>query len=75
MKNTRQTQRPHKPPQIRILRIKAGMSQAGLAKKVGLSRQAINQIEAGAMPRLIHALKISRVLNSDVETVFGDFIQ
>jgi len=51
------------------------MSQADLGKKVGLSRQTINQIEAGATPRLIHALKISRVFNSDVEAIFGDFIQ
>jgi len=75
MKNTRSVQRPHKPHKVRILRIEAGMSQADLGKKVGLSRQTINQIEAGATPRLIHALKISRVFNSDVEAIFGDFIQ
>lgn len=74
MKNTRPAQRPHKPHKIRILRIEAGMSQADLGRKVGLSRQAINQIEAGIMPRLAHALKISKVFNSNVEAVFGDFI-
>ena len=54
----------------------AGYSQEALAKKVGLSRQAINTIETGSgRPNLRNAMRISKVLRHSVEGLFGDTVE
>lgn len=54
----------------------AGYSQEALAKKVGLSRQAINMIETGSGgPSLRNAMRISKVLGRSVEDLFGDSVK
>ena len=58
--------------QLRQKRIEAGYSQEALGKKVQLSRQTINAIENGTMPRLNHAMRISKVLKKPTEILFGD---
>lgn len=48
------------------------MSQADLAKAIGVSRQTIIAIEQGHYsPSLERAFRISRVFNVGVEDVFG----
>lgn len=57
---------------IRTLRFHANeMTQAELAKKVGVTRQTINAIEAAKYsPSLELAFKISRVFDMGLEDVF-----
>lgn len=58
---------------LTLAREQAGLSQEDLGKRVGLSRQAINTIERGkGEPRLQHAMRIARVLNSSVEDLFDN---
>jgi molybdate-binding protein/DNA-binding XRE family transcriptional regulator len=53
-------------------RTRLGLSQAELAKTIGLSRQALSSIEAGrAMPRTDVALAIARALGTTVEALFS----
>ncbi len=58
---------------IRELRSRGdGMTQQGLAERVGVSRQTIVAIEkAKYSPTLELAFKIARVLDEPVERVFG----
>ena len=50
-----------------ILRV----TQAELAEKVGVSRQAINSIETGKyVPSTILAIKLARVFDKSVEDIF-----
>ncbi|KQS30629.1 hypothetical protein ASG33_09545 [Dyadobacter sp. Leaf189] len=47
------------------------MTQAELAERVGVSRQAINAIETGKfMPSALLAIKLARVLEKSVEDLF-----
>ena len=57
---------------IKVLRKSNGFTQEELAKRVGISRQAINAIENDRMsPNLIHAFKITNSLNQKyVDDVF-----
>jgi putative transcriptional regulator len=57
---------------IRTLRFNAGeMTQAELAKKVGVTRQTINAIEAAKYsPSLELAFKIADVFDKGLEEVF-----
>lgn len=57
---------------IKILRRASNLTQEELAKKVGVSRQAINAIENNRMsPNLVHAFKITKALNQEfIEDVF-----
>ncbi|MCE7060258.1 MULTISPECIES: helix-turn-helix transcriptional regulator [Dyadobacter] len=60
MKNTLRVERA-------ILRI----TQAELAEKVGVSRQAINSIETSKyVPSTILAIKLAQVFNKPVEEIF-----
>lgn len=52
-------------------RVQLGLSQSGLGKKCNLSRQTICGIENGTMPRVRHAIRISKVLGESVEDLFG----
>ncbi len=58
---------------LRRARLRAGLSQAELARRVGLSRPAYTNIEKGHKhPSLVTALRIARVLNRQVEELFSD---
>lgn len=56
---------------IRIERAVLHITQEELAKRVNVSRQTINTIEAGKyVPSTVLALKIARTFNKAVEEVF-----
>lgn len=56
---------------IRSLRTAAGMTQADLAERIGVTRQTIIAIEGGRYsPSLEVAFQIARVLDAGIETVF-----
>jgi putative molybdopterin biosynthesis protein len=58
---------------VRALRIARSITQAELARRAGLSRQALGAIEAGLyMPSVTVALNLARELGEPVETLFGD---
>ncbi|PER23524.1 helix-turn-helix transcriptional regulator [Bacillus cereus] len=49
----------------------AGMSQVILAKKVGITRQYLSEIEnRKKQPSVIIAVKIAKALNTKVEDIF-----
>lgn len=59
-------------PDLKQMRIGRGLSQSELAKRAGISRQALNAIEAGLyQPGVQAALKIARELGESVERLFG----
>lgn len=57
---------------VKLARIKAGLTQKELATLVGLSNVTIVKIERGNYDSLTRAtmIKIAKVLNSDVQTLF-----
>ena len=56
---------------IRVLRAEHNISQAELAKKVGVSRQTINAIENDKYdPSLTLAFQLSAPFNTTVEEIF-----
>lgn len=56
---------------LRVERAVRRMTQAELAERVGVSRQAINAIETGKfMPSALLAIKLARVLEKSVEDLF-----
>lgn len=58
---------------LRSARIKAGISQAELAGRVGVSRQALSAIESAVyQPGVSVALKLARELGRSVEELFGE---
>jgi len=58
---------------LRTARLRAGLSQAKLAERVGLSRAAYTNIEKGHRnPSLVTAVRIARVLEKHVEDLFTD---
>ncbi|MCB9537635.1 MAG: helix-turn-helix domain-containing protein [Myxococcales bacterium] len=57
---------------LRVRRAAAGLSQAELATRVGVSRQALNAIEAGRqVPSTVLALQLARALGCAVHDLFG----
>ena len=57
---------------IKELRLKKGLSQAELAKVIGVSRQTIISIEKGAcVPSTLLALKLSRLFGKTVNELFS----
>jgi len=57
---------------IRVQRAILDITQEALAKRVNVSRQTINTIEAGKyVPSTLLALKIAVVFNKTVEEVFS----
>ncbi len=60
------------PSPIRRLREAAGWTQAELARRVGLTRQAFCRMEGGAwLPNTAVALRLARELGTSVEDLFG----
>ncbi len=56
---------------LKIERAVYGLTQAELAKRVGVSRQTIHAIERGKYnPSVVLAIKIARVFKKPVEEIF-----
>lgn len=56
---------------LRVLRAEANWTQAELAERLGVSRQAVNALETGKhAPSLDLAFKISAVFGQTVEEIF-----
>jgi putative transcriptional regulator len=56
---------------IKVERAKKNLTQADLAEKIGISRQAVNSIETGKfVPSTVLALKMARVFETTVEVIF-----
>lgn len=56
---------------LKVARAKKDLTQAALAEKTGVSRQAINNIEKGNFnPSTLLALKMAQVLETPVEELF-----
>ena len=54
-----------------MLRARDGLTQADLAKKVGVRRETISFVENGEYnPSLLLAVRIARVFNMPVEEIF-----
>ncbi|MBW0144822.1 helix-turn-helix transcriptional regulator [Sphingomicrobium clamense] len=59
--------------QLRVLRAINGWSQAELAGRLDVSRQAVNAIETGKHdPSLPLAFKIARLFDKPIEEIFND---
>ena len=58
---------------LRVLRAEAGLSQAELAKLLGVSRQTINAVETDKYdPSLPLALRVAKIFGVNVDAVFLD---
>ncbi|MCM8557126.1 helix-turn-helix transcriptional regulator [Sphingomicrobium sediminis] len=58
---------------LKVLRAINGWSQAELAGRLDVSRQAVNAIETGKHdPSLPLAFKIARLFNKPIEEIFDD---
>ena len=58
---------------LRVLRAERGWSQADLAERLTVSRQAINAIETGKYTPSLHlAFKVARLFAMPIETIFSD---
>jgi putative transcriptional regulator len=58
---------------VRELRTARGLSQADLARALGVSRQTVNSIETGRyLPSLPLAMALARHFGTTVEEVFQD---
>ncbi|RHW74637.1 helix-turn-helix transcriptional regulator [Colwellia sp. RSH04] len=56
---------------LRVLRAEKGWSQADLAEKLGVSRQAINAIETGKhAPSLTLAFALADIFGQRIEELF-----
>jgi putative transcriptional regulator len=54
------------------IRAERGLTQAGLAELVGVSRKTINTVENGIfIPSTLLALKLARALGRPVEDIFS----
>lgn len=58
---------------LRVLRAERGWSQAELAARLDVSRQAVNAIETGKYdPSLPLAFKLARLFEQPIEQIFTD---
>ena len=58
---------------LRVLRAERNWSQAELAFRLDVSRQAVNAIETGKYdPSLPLAFKLARLFDMPIETIFTD---
>lgn len=57
--------------QLKAVRTQAGLTQADLAERVGVTRKTINTVENGVfIPSTVLALKLARALSTTVEGLF-----
>jgi len=70
---------PHRPPltavenRLKVLRAMRNWSQAELADRLDVSRQAVNAIETGKYdPSLPLAFKLARLFDMPIEEIFDD---
>ncbi|QIK63204.1 helix-turn-helix transcriptional regulator [Leucobacter viscericola] len=61
-------ERKHLASQVKGLRQSAGLKQQDLADLVGISRQALSNIERGATPQIENLRKIYEALGADLQT-------
>lgn len=60
---------------LKIIRAERGITQAELAKLIGVSRATINQIENGVViPNGDTMLMLSKKLNTPIEKIFTEFV-
>ncbi len=58
---------------LKVLRAERDWSQAELAGRLGVSRQAVNAVETGKYdPSLPLAFKLARVFATSIEEIFED---
>ena len=58
---------------LKVLRAERDWSQADLAGRLGVSRQAVNAVETGKYdPSLPLAFKLARVFGMSIEEIFED---
>ena len=58
---------------LRVLRAERGWSQAELAGRLSVSRQAVNAIETGKHdPSLPLAFRLARLFEMPIEEIFSD---
>lgn len=58
---------------MKLARVEAKLSQDGLAKQIGVSRQTINMIERGEYnPTLQLCIKICKALNRTLDELFWE---
>ena len=56
---------------LKAVRTEAGLTQAELAERVGVTRKTINTVENGIfIPSTVLALKLARALSTTVEGLF-----
>ncbi len=61
---------------LRVLRAEFDWSQAGLAERLGVSRQTVNAIETGKYdPSLPLAFSIARTFGRHIEEIFESDVQ
>ena len=58
-----------RPGALREARKAAGLSQAGLAAELGVTREAVGRWEAGSTPRLEHISQVAQALGLDATTL------
>src|SRR5262249_43944863 len=64
---------PSRGKRLQQCRLAAGLSQSELARRTGVSRQALGAMEAGVyQPGVGVALRVARLLGESVEVLFGD---
>ena len=58
---------------LKVLRAERNWSQADLAERLDVSRQAVNAVETGKHdPSLSLAFRIGRIFNMTIEEIFYD---
>lgn len=63
---------PELKTKLREARTAAGLTQAQLAEKIGVSRKTINTVENEVfIPSTVLALKLARALGTTVEALFA----
>ena len=61
---------------LKVLRAERNWSQAELAVRLDVSRQAVNAIETGKYdPSLPLAFKLARLFNMGIEEIFDDGVE
>ena len=56
---------------LREARTEAGLTQAELAERIGVSRKTVNTVENGVfVPSTVLALKLAQALGTSVEALF-----